>query len=103
VLFFNDFYRKIRLGYPRDFRNITDFSMAVSPAKSATLNGFDKPFAVVRPLMLSYRRIWVVGRAPSAQVANPAIRGEGELLMSRYTLVAERKFRGMVVTLWLRH
>jgi mannosyltransferase len=102
VLFFNDFYRKIRLGYPRDFRNITDFAMAVSPAKSATLNGLDKPFAVVRPLMLSYRRIWVVGRAPSAHVANPAIRSEGELLMSRYTRSAERKFRGMVVTLWVR-
>jgi mannosyltransferase len=102
VLFFNDFYRKIRLGYPRDFRNITDFAMAVSPAKSATLNGLDKPFAVVRPLMLSYQRIWVVGRAPSAHVANPAIRSEGELLMSRYTRIAERKFKGMVVTLWVR-
>jgi len=102
VLFFNDFYRKIRLGYPRDFRDTTDFAMAVSPARSATLNGFDKPFAVVRPHMLTYRRIWVVGRAPSARVSNPAIRAEGELLMSRYTLISERKFKGMVVTLWLR-
>jgi mannosyltransferase len=102
VLFFNSFYRKIRIGYPRDFRDITDFGMAVSPAKSATLNGFDKPFSVVHPLMLTYDRIWVIGRAPSAHVSNAAIRAEGELLMSRYTKIAGKKFRGMVVTLWLR-
>jgi mannosyltransferase len=102
VLFFNDFYRKIRLGYPHAFRYTTDFAMAESPAKSATLNGFDKPFAVVRPIMLTYRRIWVVGRPPSAKVTNPSIRAEGELLLSDYTLAAERHFRGMVVTLWIR-
>jgi mannosyltransferase len=102
VLFFNDFYRKIRLGYPHAFRDITDFAMAQSPAKSATLNGFDKPFPVVRPILLTYRRIWVVGRAPSTKVANPAIRAEGQLLISDYKLAAERHFRGMVVTLWVR-
>ncbi len=102
VLFFNSFYRKIRLGYPHAFRYTTDLAMAESPAKSATLNGFDKPFAVVRPIMLTYQRIWVVGRAPSARVASPSIRGEGELLISDYKLAAERKFRGMVVTLWVR-
>jgi mannosyltransferase len=102
VLFFNDFYRKIRLGYPHAFRNTTDFAMAVSPVKSATLNGFDKPFAAVRPIMLTYQRIWVIGRTPSAHVTNPSIRAEGELLLSDYTLVAERHYRGMVVTLWLR-
>ncbi len=102
VLFFNTFYRKIRLGYPEDFRKITDFAMSVSPAQSGTFNGFNKPLPEVRSLMLTYRRIWVVGRAPSAQVSSPAIRGEGKLLMSRFTLIAERHFKGMVVTLWLR-
>jgi mannosyltransferase len=102
VLFFNSFYRKIRLGYPRDFRDITDFAMAVSPVRAGTLNGFDKPFSAVGPLMLSYQRIWVIGRVPSAHVSSPRIRAEGELLMRRFTLVAKRKFRGMVVTLWTR-
>lgn len=102
VLFFNSFFRKARLGYPRDFRYTKDFAMAVSPAKSGTLNGFDKPFSVVGPLMLRYQRIWVFGRAPSAHVSNSAIRDEGELLMSRYRLTAERHFKGIVVTLWVR-
>jgi mannosyltransferase len=102
ILFFNTFYRKIRLGYPQDFRKITDFAMSVSPAQSGTFNGFNKPFPAVRSLMLTYRRIWAVGRAPSAHVSSPAIRGEGELLMSRFTLIAERHFKGIVVTLWLR-
>jgi hypothetical protein len=76
--------------------------MSVSPLKSGTLNGFDKPFSAVGPLMLTYQRIWVVGRAPSVQVSSPAIKAEGELLMHRFTLIAERHFKGVVVTLWLR-
>jgi mannosyltransferase len=102
VLFFNTFYRKIRLGYPQDFRDVTDFAMAISPQQSGTYNGFDKPLPVVRSLMLSYPRIWVVGRYPSAHVSAPAIRGESELLLSRFTLVAKRHFKGIEVTLWLR-
>ena len=102
VLFFNSFFRKARLGYPQDFKDTTDFAMSVSPLKSGTLNGFDKPFSVVGPLMLTYQRIWVVGRAPSADVSSAAIRAEGELLMRRFTLIAERHFKGVVVTLWQR-
>ena len=102
VLFFNTFYRKIRLGYPQDFRDVTDFAMAVSPAQAGTYNGINKPLPEVRSLMLTYRRIWVVGNYPSAHVSAPAIRGESELLLSRFTLVARRHFKGMEVTLWLR-
>jgi mannosyltransferase len=102
VLFFNTFYRKAELGYPQDFRDIDDFALAVSPARSGTLNGYNKPAARIRALMLGYHRIWVVGRAPSAQVSSPAIRGEGELLMSRFRLALERHFKGIVVTLWIQ-
>ena len=102
VLFFNTFYRKITLGYPEDFRDVTDFSLAVSPARAGTYNGINKPLAQVRSLMLTYRRIWVVGHYPSAQVSAPAIKGESELLLSRFTLVAKRHFKGMEVTLWQR-
>jgi mannosyltransferase len=100
ILFFNSFYRKATLGYPRDFRYTKDFAMSVSPATSGTLNGFDKPYSVVGPLMLTYQRIWVFGRAPSAHVTKPSIRAESELLLSRYHLIAERHFKGVVVTLW---
>jgi hypothetical protein len=102
VLFFNTFYRKIRLGYPRDFAKITDFSMAVTPEKAGTYNGINKPYPDVSSLMLSYRRIWVVGRAPSTHVLSPAIRGEGELLTSGYTRIFYHHYRGIVVTLWVR-
>jgi mannosyltransferase len=102
VLFFNTFYRKITLGYPQDFRDVTDFSLAVSPAKAGTYNGINKPLGEVRSLMLRYRRIWVVGHYPSARTSAPAIKGESELLLSRFTLVAKRHFKGMEVTLWQR-
>jgi len=100
VLFFNWFFRKARLGYPEDFRNTTDFAMAASPQRSGTLNGFDKPVGVVRRLMLDYRRIWVVGRAPSDRVASLAIRAQGELLMHRYKLIFEHHYKSITVTLW---
>jgi mannosyltransferase len=102
VLFFNTFYRKIRLGYPQQFRDITDFAMAMSPQQSGTFDGFNKPLPVVRSLMLRYPRIWVVGRYPSAHGSTSAITGESEVLMSRFTLVAKRQYKGMAVTLWLR-
>jgi mannosyltransferase len=102
VLFFNAFYRKAELGYPRDYRDLRDFALAVSPARAGTLNGYNKPFSDIRPLMLSYHRIWVVGRVPSATVSSPAIRGEGEVLISRFRLALERHFKGMVVTLWIQ-
>jgi mannosyltransferase len=102
VLFFNSFFRKARLGYPSDFRKISDFAMSVSPAQAGTFNGRDKPFAVIRPLMLQRRRIWVVGRAPSAKLGSWPIRHESMLLQQRFALVAERQFRGIIVTLWLR-
>jgi mannosyltransferase len=100
VMFFNWFFRKARLGYPEDFRNTTDFAMAISPQQSGTLNGFDKPLDVVRRLMLGYQRIWVVGRAPSDHVASVAVGAEGELLMRRFKLITERHYKSITVTLW---
>jgi hypothetical protein len=52
--------------------------------------------------MPGYRRIWVVGRAPSLSLPpGPAV-PETRLLQRDFTLVAERHFRGIVVTLWQR-
>ena len=102
VLFFSDFYRKMRLGYPADFRNLSDFSMAASPAQVGDFQGRDKPFSVVRQLMLGRQRIWVAGRPPSARLAAGPVRAEDELLKARFTLVSERHFKGVWVTLWRR-
>jgi mannosyltransferase len=102
VLFINTFFRKARLGYPQDFRKTSDFAMAVSPPQAGNFNGRNKPFVLIRPLMLEHRRIWVVGRMPSAQLASPPIRAESLVLEHHFALVTERQFRGIVVTLWLR-
>ncbi len=102
VLFFNAFFRKAELGYPRDFRNTADFALAVPPVRAGTFQGRDKPLAVTRPLMLGYRRIWVIGRVPSPQLRSVAFSAESRELESRFSLIAERHFRGMTVTLWLR-
>ena len=102
ILFFNSFYRKARLGYPADYRNVTDFALAVSPERAGNYNGVDKTFAAVEPVMLRYQRIWVLGRLPSAGVSNQSIRAEGELLLSSYRPAFERQYKGMILSLWVR-
>jgi len=102
VLFFDTLIRKARLGYPSDFGNVSDFAMAVSPEQAGTFRGRDKPFSMVGPLMLRYRRIWVLGDRPSAKLPAGLMRGESIVLERRFSLIAERRFRGIVVTLWLR-
>lgn len=102
VLFFNLFFRKIRLGYPRDFRDVRDLAQAVSPAQAGNYAGRDKPIAQVRQLMLGYRRIWVIGRSPDGVLSSPPVRAQSATLRRNFTLAAQRQFHGMTVTLWLR-
>jgi mannosyltransferase len=103
VLFFPDFYRKARLGYPADFAETSDFAMAVSPVQAGDFRGTDKPSQVTGPLMLGYQRIWVIGHVPSPRLKIPALRAESIVLETHFTRIGERLFRGMTVTLWLRH
>jgi mannosyltransferase len=102
VLFFTTFYRKARLGYPGDFRKVSDFAMAVSPVRMGRFQGSDKPFEITRPLMLEHQRIWVIGRSPSALLPAGSMRQESTVLQSSFSLIAKRHFRGIFVTLWLR-
>ena len=103
VLFFSKFYRKARLGYPADYRNVTDFAMAQSPASVGNFQGRDKPVAAVQSLMTGYQRIWVVGRSPLEHLTAGPVRAEDAVLTRNFTLAAERHFKGITVTLWVRH
>ncbi len=102
ILYFGRFFRKAELGYPADYRDTRDFSLASSPARSGSFQGINKPAAAAVALMPRFRRIWVLGRAPSLQLPpGPAV-AETRLLQQQYTLIAQRQFRGMTVTLWQR-
>jgi mannosyltransferase len=103
VLFFSSFFRKVRLGYPGDFRKTTDFALAVPPVVADPFKGIDKPVSAVRPLMLTYRRIWVIGSRPSASLPAGPMRDESVVLLRDFSRAAVRGYRGMWVTLWLRH
>jgi mannosyltransferase len=102
VLFLGNFFRKAELGYPADFRKVTDFGEAKSPMQVGDFRGTDKPFNVVLPIMLSYSRIWVIGLPPTGPVPAGLLRQEGQALRAHFTLVAHQRFRGMSVTLWQR-
>ena len=102
ILFFSDFYRKARLGYPADYRNVSDFAMAQSPAAAGNFQGRDKPAGTVQSLMTGYRRIWVVGRSPFAHLTAGPVRAEDAVLTSHFSLAAKQHFKGIFVTLWVR-
>jgi mannosyltransferase len=102
VLFFSNFYRKARLGYPADYRNVSDFAMAQSPAAAGNFQGRDKPVGTVQSLMTGYQRIWVVGRSPFAHLTAGPVRAEDAVLTSHFSLAAQRHFKGIFVTLWVR-
>lgn len=103
VLFFGPFFRKARLGYPADYTDLTDFAMARTPVQAGTFEGTDKPPAVVAGLMTSYRRIWVIGNPPSAGLAAPALRQESVALIGHFTMVTKLHWKGVSVSLWVRH
>jgi mannosyltransferase len=102
VLYSDTLFRKAELGYPADFRKTTDFGVALTPLQAGNFRGTDKPFSATRPLMLNYRRIWVIGSRPTGLLGSSLFRQEGALLHSDFSLVASRHFRGIVVTLWIR-
>jgi mannosyltransferase len=102
IIFFGKFYRKAKLGYPPDFRNTTDFSQALSPLQVGNFQGRDKPVAETLPLMLHYRRIWVLGARPSLYRPEVELRAESMELLRDFTLIRIRQFHGIVVTLWQR-
>ena len=101
VLFLGTLFRKAELGYPADFRQVTDFAMAESPTRAGNFRGTDKPVATVDQLMLGYHRIWVVGPVPSAALPAPLGQESGALL-SRFSLAGTHHFKGITVTLWIR-
>jgi mannosyltransferase len=102
VMFFNSFFRKARLGYPSQYRKTSDFAMAVSPEIANPFRGINKPFAAVRPLMLSHQRIWVVGLRPSVTLSVGPVQEESMVLEQDFTRTAVKGYRNVWVTLWLR-
>jgi mannosyltransferase len=101
VLFMSSFYRKAELGYPEQFRDTSDFALAVSPVL-APYQGINKPLSAVIPLMLAHRRIWVIGYLPSPALPAGAMRQESQLLLQDFSQVKARSYRGMWLTLWVR-
>jgi len=101
VLFMNSFYRKAELGYPQQFRDTTDFALAVSPVL-APYQGIDKPLPAVLSLMRARRRIWVIGDIPSPALPAAALREESQVLLQDFMRLRAQSYRGMWLTLWVR-
>jgi mannosyltransferase len=102
VLFFGTFFRKVELGYPVQFRDTSDFGLAVPPSVAAPYRGIEKPLRDIGPLMLRHSRIWVIGQRPSASLPPGALLDESDVLLRYFTRTAVQGYRGMWVTLWQR-
>jgi mannosyltransferase len=101
VLFMSSFYRKAELGYPEQFRETSDFALAVPPL-DAPYQGIDKPWPAIHPLMLAHRRIWVIGYLPSPTLPAGEMRQESQVLLQDFTRAELRGYKGMWLTLWVR-
>lgn len=103
VLYLGTLFRKAELGYPADYRKVTDFGVARTPMQAGNFRGTDEPFSVTGPLMLKYPRIWVIGSvAPSLQLKPQVLAQESQVLQSDFSLAARRHYRGITLTLWVR-
>jgi mannosyltransferase len=102
VLYLGAFFRKASLGYPDDFRKVGDFGAAISPRASGTFQGINRPFPAIRPLMLRYQRIWVVGQLPQLQRPPGLMKSESQELRRNFTQAARARFHGITVTLWVK-
>jgi hypothetical protein len=102
VLYFDTFFRKAELGYPRDFTKVADFAEAQTPMQAGDFRGVDKSFAQTLPLMLDYHRIWVIGDQPSATLPTALLRSQSQALAKYFTMAGIQQFRGITVTLWVR-
>jgi len=102
VLYSDTLFRKAELGYPADFRKVTDFAVALTPMQAGNFRGTDKPLTLAGPLMLTYPRIWVIGARPTGSTGPALFREESALLHADFSLSASQHFRGIVVTLWIR-
>jgi mannosyltransferase len=103
VLFLGNFFRKAELGYPAQFRKVTDFGEAKSPMEVGNFRGTDKPFNVVLPIMLSYHRIWEIGLPPTGPLPAGLLSQEGQALRAHFTLIFHHRYRGLSLTLWQRN
>jgi mannosyltransferase len=102
VLFTGSVYREAELGYPGEFRKTRDFALAVPPVTAAPYQGIDKPFSAIRPLMLRYQRIWVIGYRPSPHLREQLPRQESLILLHDFTRATKRNYKGIHVSLWVR-
>jgi mannosyltransferase len=100
VLFMSSFYRKAELGYPEQFRETSDFALAVPPL-DAPYQGIDKPLPAILPLMPGYQRIWVIGYLPSPTLPG-ALREESQVLMQDFSQAGVRGYQGVWLSLWVR-
>ena len=103
VLFFGPFFRKARLGYPADYRDLRDFGMAESPVAAGTFQGTDQP--AWRGGLAPAGRITASGSsATPRQPAWPPRRcgRRAVALLDHFTLVTRRQWKGISLTLWVR-
>lgn len=88
------------LGYPYQFRNLTDLSAAVSPNKANKFYGIPNSRAALRASMRQHHRIWLIGR-----IGHYSGRYGVELtvICQSFLPVRGAKFHGIEAQLYVHH
>ena len=104
VLFDDGFFRKIRLGYPEDFRGVPDIALQPGrgPAQVGTFRGRSVRPAQLPALMARHARLWVLGRFPAVPLATGPFSVESRVLHRSYHCAAHERNHRVSVSLWVR-
>ena len=90
--------RSMELGYPQDFRRLSDVTLHRSPVQTGTFLGTYRNAAAIRGSMLRRGRVWVVGRLTRRH----DVLGIGRVLRAYFRFVSARRFTGVSVALYVR-
>lgn len=103
VLYLRPLYRAAELACPAAFADVTDLTLARSPAGSDTLVGIERDPAATRAAVLGVTRVWVLGR-PGLRVSPSfadATRNR-RLLATYFRVVRRYRLHGLEVALLVR-
>jgi mannosyltransferase len=103
VVFLPDNFRNMKLGYPNQFRALSDFALVRTPQQSGNLRGVTLPPAAATAALRSHSRIWQVGSTwRQANFGSAAVRAMAHALLTDYRVAKVRRFHGVTVRLFQR-
>lgn len=101
VLFMQPSARNAKLGFPDAFAGLRDVAELVTPARSGTFRGVDRPVGQVLAALRASDRVWVLDKAPLHSEPHD-LPGTRALLARDFRPTAVARYQGVTDVLYVR-